>query len=381
MMVPWVVLIVAAMIVASVGALILMNSESSPPAASAPSSAGDVPTIGGGDYTGTNAGLRPSKFSMFGRFHYYQIPPNPKGTFVYFPGCAHSPLGFWPHHPQLAPELNGFPEDVARTKQALRNGYAMLVPMARNQKDLCMNMTNGDFEQVGPIMNHFLTQNGLANKPVFIGGASSGGGLAVRLPGYFESTNQKIRIDGMILEVATNNSPLKNGKLPIPNFPPVVYIVMERDTASHREAQAHSDGLRKLGVPSAIVKSPKRSVHPLLFSDRSTTVSPALSRKIVAALRSAGAIDAGGQLRYDPAENKSWMAAVRRVVPNTKEYHLGAVRSSPLLQVLTVAYARHEQVSDYTTAAIKYLESGGKASMPDLVAAHRVDVPAALTVA
>lgn len=335
---------------------------------------------GGGDYTNTTDNLRPSKFSMFGRQHYYQIPANPKGTFVFFPGCVRKPFGFWPYHAQYAPECTAFPEDISHTKQALRNGYAILVPMARS-KTFCMNMTYGDHEQVGPIIRQFLSQNGLANKPLYLGGSSSGGGLAVRLPGIFASMNQKLRFDGIVLEAATNNSPLRDGKPSVPDLPPIVWVCFERDTSSQKEARAYSDTLKKFNKPSEVIISPIRQVHPEFFSDRMTTVTPDQSRKIVGALKDSGVLDDKGIFKVNPADTMAkWIPHVKKVVPNTKEFAMGSVGNSPLLQAMNVAHAQHEHVADYMTVALKYFESGGKASMTDLLATHTITIPAALTV-
>ena len=62
----------------------------------------------------TNAGMRPSKLSQFGRSHYFQIPKDPVGTLAILPGCARSAQGFWPYDPAHCPECLGFTEDGER---------------------------------------------------------------------------------------------------------------------------------------------------------------------------------------------------------------------------------------------------------------------------
>lgn len=319
--------------------------------------------------------LQPSKFSLFNRVHYYQVPPNPKGTFVFLHGCARSATGYWPPSPG-APECTGFPEDVSHTKQILRAGYALLAPTPQSS-DTCFSASGGDFDKLIPIIEKFWSLTGLGrNKPLYMGGASAGGSVAVRFPKY---AGNKLRIDGMLLEVSTNQTPLDDGKPSIPNFPPTVWVVMERDLESQREARAHATGLTRAKIGAAVVLSPIRKVTDAFFAERMVDITPAESKKIVQGLKAVGIIDAGGNFTRNPHDNLgAWMNKLKPHMPPRLVSTLGMVRKSTLYQALAVAYARHETVGDYTTAAIKFFEAGGKADMKDLVSKHQVWVPAKL---
>lgn len=321
----------------------------------------------------TGMGLQPAKFALFGRTHYYQVPPAPKGTMVFLPGCARAATGFWPPSPQ-APECTGFPEDVSHAIQALMAGYALLVPTPQNP-NLCFSASDGDFEKLIPIIERFWALTGLKAKPLFMGGASAGGSVAVRFPAFAKG---KLKIDGMLLEVSTNQSPLSGGK-PVPDYPPTVWVCMERDAESQREAKEHAAGLTRAKVGAAVVVSPARKVTDTYFSDRMVSVTAAQSKKVVQGLRAISLVDAAGNLKSNPKDNMAaWMKQLKPHLPAGQPFTLGTVRKSPLFQALAVAYAGHEHVADYTTAAIKFFEADGQADMKALVARHAVPVPTKL---
>lgn len=303
----------------------------------------------------SSGGLSPGKFEMYGRTHYFQVPPAAKGTFVFLHGCARSPTGFWPESPACS-ECNAFPEGVSHTIQALKNRYAILVPSPQN-RNTCFSGSDGDIERTPAIIEKFLSMSRLKGKPVILGGASAGGSVAIRMVNA-----GKIKVSGLLLEVATSFGPEVSS-----HFPPTVWVVMERDTASQREARSYAASLRKRGVGADVIVSPIRKVTPTFFSDRLFTITPAESEKLVAALKKIGVLDNDGNVRRDPNDEsyrKKWMKALKPLVPKTKPFTLeGSTKTSPILQALAVAYAQHEAVGDYTTAALKFFESGGRSKM------------------
>ncbi|MBF0410068.1 MAG: carbohydrate-binding protein [Candidatus Riflebacteria bacterium] len=329
------------------------------------------------DYSDTNSGLRPSKFNLFGRNHYFQIPPNPKGTVLFLHGSGRTSKGFWPSTPS-APECNAFPEDISHTKQILLQGYAMLAPTPNDER-YSWTHAKGDDKQIAAIVSKFLNEHNLENDPLYVMGASSGGGMAINLPELFQNTEPKLKVSGIVCEVATNQSPMDEDGIPSArNFPPVVYVVMERDTESRKEATVHVKELKKNNIPAAVVLSPIRQITPAYYSNRMATVNPTLSEKIVDALKNSGILDQNGYLKSDPHASSEWMAQVKKVVPNTKEFSMSPFSKSQIAQATGVAYARHEHVSDYTTAAIKYFESGGEDDMDELVEQYKVDITASM---
>lgn len=329
----------------------------------------------GKDYTGNDAGLVPSKFTLAGKTHYYQVPKGTvKGTFMFLPGCARAATGFWPTSTQ-APECTGFPEDVSHTKQALRNGYAILVPTPLNP-NLCF--TSENTENIAPIVKQFFKLTDLGNKPLYLGGCSAGGGLAMRYQKHVRNNNPGIKFSGLLLECATSSAPLDGGKVPA-DFPPCIWVCMSRDTGSQSSANEYVASLKSSGVGAAMIVSPKRVVTPHYFSNRMSSIKPAESEKIVAGLKSVGLIDSKGSFLQNPKQF-AWMPKLKPMLPAGKQFTVGSVRNSPICQAVLVAYAKHEHIADYTTVALKFFESGGKADVKDLLSKYTVRIPAAIKV-
>lgn len=341
---------------------------------------------GNGGGTGTDAqgtviskqygNMKPQRIQMFGRTHMYQIPDNPVGTLVFFHGCGRSVQGFWPYHPEHASDCYGLPEDVSHTKQALRRGYAFiaLTPSSKG----CWSMAAQDGPQTTELLEKLLRSNNLIDKPMYVAGASSGAGFSIRLQAYFEKVNTQLRISGVMSEVNTNISPLDGrGRLNASNFPPVVWILLEGDVASQREAKEYVATVMKNKVPAAYFVAPIRVITPDYFAERIPSFSKTQSQELTAALKKVGLIDAQGKFKMDPSQG-GWRSDLKRYVPtNERQYTLNFVKSA-ILQSLLVAYAYHEHVADYTTAALMWFENGGKSQFSDLAEKYKVTNPNAI---
>ena len=315
----------------------------------------------------TVAGLNPSKFQAFGRTHYFQIPPQAKGLVVFFPGCARFPYGVWPKS-ATCPECCGMPQDVSHTKQALRKGYAVLVltPMLQTGPLAgCWSMHGGvgDYPQVQSIVSSFIQQHGFKGKPLYVIGASSGGGLIQNL-----ARKVTFPIAGVISEVESHQD------VPPKGSPPTVFVVMQRDPKGLVEAPQHVSGYQKAGIPAAWVMSPKRIVYPTFFSDLIVSVTPTQSQAAVASLKSSGILDAAGNILYDPHDDKKrskWLTPLTKIMSFGMSFNTNTV-----LQAMLFAYAHHEHVANYTTAALTWFEGGCKQNFNSLVSTLSVDKPA-----
>lgn len=298
--------------------------------------------------------LEPSTFACQSRTHYFQIPPNPKGTVVFLHGCARTAQGFWtPTHAH--PECLGFPEDVSHTKQILAKGYAALIPTPRDLQVLGWSHQAGDEAPLVNIITTFLETHGLTNKPVILGGASAGGGMAQGLVQWIPANHAHVpwTIHGIISEVESH-SPAPDA---VPHFPPLVYMVMERDEESIVTATQHVSAQTKKGCRAGMVVSPVRKVYDAYFSDRVPGMTIAESKTIVDALNAMKVLDAQGRLLKNvDIKSPEFQNELRKHAPFIKNL---TVRTSPIMQALLVAYAQHEHVSDWTSAAIDFIVHGG----------------------
>jgi hypothetical protein len=313
-----------------------------------------------------NAGVKlaPKIFTLHGRDNYYQLPNGrAKGLVAVFPGCSRAATGFWPWvaGDPVGKKCTGFPEDVSHTKQILNRGYAILV-LTPSDRSLCWTSTTTNISQPVEAIKRFQTKFGLDSSSLFVLGVSSGGGFAARMADL-------IHVDGAILEVSTNST------APGPKTPQTVWVTMGAEETTKAQGYA-----RSLGTRGAVVRSPPRTLGLGYFSDYFDSITPTQSAQMVDALRRAGFLDAAGMLVKDPKENKAWVKALAGMAwlktPGTTAS--AAVRSSPVLQSLTAAYARHEHVATYTTAALTWFESGARADFAKIAKDLAVTRPTTL---
>jgi hypothetical protein len=345
------------------------------PAAKAPATKAPATkdTSVGADYSRTNAGLKPKSLQMFGREHLYQIPPNAKGTVAMFPGCVRSAYGFWPAG--TCKGCLGMPEDVANAKQALRRGYAFIALSPKDTKDFCWS-GKVDFPDAGAVLERFLSTNGLVRKPLITMGASSGGQIALNMQAHAEANRLPFRVTGVVQLVATRIPPR-----PMKAQPPVAWVIMSepRELAG---ANAMAAKVRKAGAATGVVVAARKKVTPAFFSDRMPMVTPADSEKMVAELVKSKLIDSSGTFLRNPKEPRTWLASMSKALPEL--FKRQGVSSnfwkSGVAQALLTGYSKHEAVSEYTTAALEWLEGGGKANFAQMAEKYRVPAIAALTI-
>lgn len=310
-------------------------------------------------WAASNRGLRPIKWSAFSRVHYYQIPENPVGTVVFFPGCARASRTFWPYQAGGCEECQGFPEEVAMTKMALARGYAVLTPTAKSRTGCWSSggyYRRNDQMQAMTLMADFVLGHSLDRKPIFLVGSSSGATFALKVPAYLHrfitadrwvcsnGTAESRRPARMLLRsspgrvtcrdpyerwelpsigklkllqslirgiVSTGSTPeppawgvLKpnNRRLEFKPYPPVVWVAMSNDTWGMQTAPKCVRILRFNRVPSTYVEVRSQRIGPTFFSDRTPTLTERQSKLLVGALKQIGLLDADGWLTANPKD-------------------------------------------------------------------------------
>ncbi|AGE57236.1 hypothetical protein PBCVNEJV4_198R [Paramecium bursaria Chlorella virus NE-JV-4] len=296
----------------------------------------------------TEAGLKPVVITVDGRHHAYQSPANPKGLVVFLHGCSRSIFGAWPRSSN--PKFFGYSEDVSRTKQVLKAGYAILYISPTDQKNNCFSAKT-DSETIKKVINQVRSGLRLNDKPLFIGGCSAGGGLAQRLV-----ASGFLTCNGMFNESATSADP--SSKTPASLWT-VLSTPKELQVANERV-----NVLRRFGKPAGVLVSGKRKIYPEYFSDQIASISVQNSIKMVDVLKKVGFIDASGNIKTDPKDDKSWYFTLGKTVP-IPETTIGFWDSGVVMSVM-VAYAVHDAVAVYMTTFLKWAESGFKANINDL---------------
>jgi len=292
--------------------------------------------------------------------HAYQSPANPKGLVVFLHGCARSIYGGWP--PSANPKFFGMPEDVGRTKQCLRAGYAILYVAPANSKTGCFSAKEGkDPDTTIRVIDQVRKITGTNNKPLYLGGCSAGGGMIQRMV-----ADGKIKCDGMFNESATRGEP--SNKTPASLW---TVLATEKEYDAGREM---AKMLKKEGKPAAVLVSPRRQITPAFFAEQMASISFANSAKIADSLRKSRAIDASGYVSGDIKNNKSWYNTLKNDVkiPETQL----PFWNSGIVQAMMTAQGVHEAVSMYMTTFLEWAEGDFKGDINDLAKKYAVTKPA-----
>jgi hypothetical protein len=316
-----------------------------------------APTSGG---VRSDRGLKPVIVSIDGVQHAYQTPANPKGLVVFFHGCSRSIYGGWP--PSANPKFWGMPEDVGRTKQCLRAGYAILYVGPQNSKTGCFSAKDGkDPQTAEKVIQQVRKITRTSEKPLYLGGCSAGGGMIYRLVG-----EGKIKCDGMFAESATKAEPTAK-------TPASLWIVLATD----KELAAGQEMVRiatQKKTPADVLISPKRKITPGFFADQFASISEANSAKIAASLTKSKVIDASGNIVADIKNKKNWYATLGKEVkiPETQL----PFWNSGIVQAMMTAEGKHEAVSMFMTVFLKWAESDFKDDINALAKKYAVTKPA-----
>jgi len=309
----------------------------------------------------SDKGLKPTVITVDGVQHAYQSPANPKGLVAFLHGCVRSIYGGWPASADK--RFFGMPQDVSRTKQCLKAGYAILYVGPHDMKQSCFSAKDGkDPSTVIKTIGQVRKLLGVANKPLYIGNCSAGGMIQRMV------AEGKIKCDGLMNESATRADPSNK-------TPPSMWVVL--NTKKEYDAGLGMvNQMKKLGKPAVLLKSPAKQITPAYFFDQMASISAADSVRIADSLRKSGAIDASGNIVKDIKNDKAWYNNLKNDVkiPETQL----PFWNSGIVQGMLVAQGVHDAVSMYTTAYLKWAESGFKSNINDLAKQYVVDKPAFL---
>ena len=319
-----------------------------------------VPNPPGPSTDRSDKGLKPTMINVGGVQHAYQSPANPKGLVVFLHGCSRSIYGGWPA--SANPNFFGMPEDVGRTKQCLRAGYAILYVAPNDSKTNCFSAKEGkDPGTTISVIDQVRKVTGTANKPLYLGGCSAGGGMIQRMV-----ADGKIKCDGMFNESSTSGEPSNK-------TPASLWTVLATEK-EHAAGTAMANMLKKVGKPAEVLVSPRRQITATFFADQMASISVANSAKIADSLKKSKAIDASGYVSGDIKNNKAWYNNLGKDVP-IPETKL-PFWNSGIAQAMLTAQAVHDACSMYMTTFLEWAESGFKTDINELAKKYAVTKPA-----
>lgn len=217
-----------------------------------------------------------------------------------------------------------------------------------------------DLVSVYSILNVVFTKIKVVNlvaTPVYLLGVSSGAAFAMMLPQLMRVDGSIVQIMGLpsttlqavLAEASTNNLSL--------GYPPSIFMHMPRDEDMASRVESNIKMLKDSGVratqvrrnPVAVTSDYLRSRAPQVFNEQ-------IANDIVVKLAEDGFLDDNGFLKSDPRLTyKAWTKSVGPVVGGSISLMSDA---SPLTELLNLAWAQHEIMSDGVVEGLAWLKNG-----------------------
>ena len=258
-------------------------------------------------------------------------PPAALGILLLTHACGHSAKEWFPKS-LSCPKCLGLPEsmsivDAARSQL---NRFAILAVTAGDEASRCFSYE--DAKPVADIIKTFRAEQNLRRDTRIFGlGVAAGGS-------FLSMIARRLEFAALSLQAAS----IRNAFI-VDGFPPIEFLVLEKDTFTTTATQKNLALLRKRGIDSFSRQCVTRRIYGTYFSDRTgEQISALVSKRIFHALRQATLIDADGFLRRDPRAT-NWGHVVSRSLSSEKaEDLLGTPETSALHQLLNIAWAAHE---------------------------------------
>lgn len=148
------------------------------------------------------------------------------------------------------------------------------------------------------------------------------------------------------------------------SYPPTVFIHMPRDEDNAAQIVANIAALRDQGVPVAELRVAPRPVTPEFLTSRASDINQTMAEGIVEALTEGGFLDLNGMLLEPPRPSlERWGPLVQPIVGNLTL----ALDKSQVTELLNLAWAKHEAVSDHVDLALEWLvENKGRVDVKTL---------------
>lgn len=155
-------------------------------------------------------------------------------------------------------------------------------------------------------------------------------------------------------------------------YPPAAFVHMPRDAENMAVIKADIKALKDAGRPVAEVQIHPRPITVDYLTERSPLIDVPMAEGIIAVLLQTGVVEEDGTLVESPRPvTERWAPLMQGVVGDLSlvkdESHVG--------ELLNLAWAKHELVSDQAEAVLAWLQSGGEGSVD--AAAARVQQEAA----
>lgn len=283
-----------------------------------------------------------------------QFPKKPKGLLFLAHGCGQSALNHWKPS-DSCPHCVGLPEDVNITVRALARGYAVVAVSSQSMATSgCWEIhrppsSTTDQKKVVEVLkllnsNAWPTLKGL---PQYALGASMGGSLVLHLAlvhPFQAVAAQIMAVDPEALKIA----PAPAGR----KYPPTMFIHMPRDQGTAGMVHVDMEILKKQGTEvKEVVVEPRPVTDELL--QQKLGVRTFTAQRLLQVLERAKVLDTNGTFLADP-RSVYWQATLEEEMGEFRPKNL---QPRQLAEVLNLAYAGHEIVSDTTDLMLDWFEA------------------------
>ncbi|CAM6087893.1 unnamed protein product [Calypogeia fissa] len=186
----------------------------------------------------------------------WQIPPNPRGVFFIAHSANGTPFSYWPSHDNV-PQCTGTPEHKVLIKDALEQGYAVIVGKSVDLTWARWPVPNVDTQKTVKILKEWTNEHGLEALPLSGLGSSAGGDYISALPHVIKMQAIVVMISHgceEAFEVAVAGE-----------YPPTLFVPMTGDQKTCSMVKENAEFLKTKGIPCKIQEAPPLEVNPHFF--------------------------------------------------------------------------------------------------------------------
>ena len=299
----------------------------------------------------------------------WQKPEGAKGVLLLLHGCSHSAKDFFPAS-DACPSCMGLPEEIRITQTALSRQYAVIAISSNDRKNhkcwypsFSYRAPSEDIQNIKDVLEVWLPRESLKDLPVYALGASSGGGFALSLPLHVSLAGVCSQIaalpfevfDRLLVQLQEENAGSSS------TYPPTYFIHMPRDTFTRKHVRRAAAYLTDKKVPVHQTTVEPRPVTAEFLTERlSNSLSKAAAEQLVKELKAASLLDKDSNMLLENPRGSSW----REVVANSASEEVKGLPleadKSGLSELLNLAWAGHEIVSDGIGDVLDWFEQQGR---------------------
>jgi predicted esterase len=298
----------------------------------------------------------------------WQKPVAAVGVLLLLHGCSHSATDFFPAS-DSCPSCIGLPEELRITQAALHRNYAVIAISSSDRKNhKCWQTSfshrgpSADIQNIKDVLEVWLPREGIKDLPMYALGASSGGSFALALPVHIPLAGVCAQIAALPLEVFERLfTQIQEGNSGSTVYPPTYLIHMPRDTFTRKHVRLAAAYLADQKVPVHQVLIEPRPITATFLAERLPTfLDQAAAEQLVQEFKAAGLLGKDSGMLLENPRGSGWREVVAKSPSASIQKLPTAADKSGLSELLNLAWAGHEIVSDGTDAVLAWFEQQGK---------------------